>query len=163
MSTKTRGAIGWLSCVILLSGLGCAGIPAKNSGRITLDQGVTALFEKYEMRDDMTYYISGSDVYPNAILGLKKTHGLDDSSLWKKIDMTPDMLETLVGRMQDRVRFLNRFQYGAAIYDPQGNPIGIWYSMLEAITAVQMTDERTVIIYTPDIDTYQKYEDGRLR
>ena len=103
-----------------------------------------------------------SDVYPNAVIGLNKNYILE-STLWKKIEPTPADLESLVSLMQDKARVINRFQYGATIFDHQGKPIGIWYSMLEAITAVQMKDDHTVIIYTPDIDTYQRYEDGKLR
>jgi hypothetical protein len=45
------------------------------------------------------------------------------------------------------------------MFDDNGNKIGIWYSILSAKATLQMKDERTVIIYTPDIDTYLKYED----
>jgi len=48
--------------------------------------------------------------------------------------------------------------------DDKGKKIGIWYSILSVKTWLKMEDERTGIIYTPDIDTYLKYEnDGRHR
>ena len=42
--------------------------------------------------------------------------------------------------------------------DDKGMKIGIWYSILSVKTWLKMEDERTGIIYTPDIDTYLKYE-----
>jgi hypothetical protein len=151
-----------LPLIMILSLIGCAGLQAKNFGRITPDNEASASFEKYEVKADYNYYISGSDVYPNAIMALKKSYALDAATLWKKIEPTRADFETLVSYMQDRVRLLNLFQCGATIYDDRGNPIGIWYSILSAITMVQMQDEHTVIVYTPAIDTYQRYEEGKL-
>lgn len=161
MSRLLKNLVRLLSVFILLSGIGCAGLPVKNFGRITPDEAVSRSFETYEIKADYHYYISGSDVYPNAMMALKKDYALDAETLWKKIEPTPAEFETLVSYMQDRARLLGLFQYGAAIYDNGGNPIGIWYSILTAMTKVRMQDDRTAVVYTPDIDTYQRYEEGR--
>jgi len=52
--------------------------------------------------------------------------------------------------------------YGFVMFDDKGNQIGVWYSLLEAKTILRMKDNRRVIIYTPDIDTYDKYDDNRF-
>jgi hypothetical protein len=150
-----------LSFFILLPLMGCAGLQTKDFGRITPDKEAAASFEKFEIKADHHYYISGSDVYPNALMALKKDYALDAGTLWKKIEPTPEAFETLVTDMQDKARLYGLFQYGSAIYDHRGNRIGLWYSLLTAITAVRMQDERTAIVYTPSIDTYQRYEEGR--
>ncbi|MBN1664054.1 MAG: hypothetical protein JW943_10680 [Deltaproteobacteria bacterium] len=162
MSKSLKNLIRLLSFFIIFSWIGCAGMQAKNTGRITPDKKAAVSFETYEIKNDYHYYISGSDVYPNALLGLKKTYALEavSASLWKKIEPTPADYEALISRMQDRARLLGLFQYGSTVFDHRGNPIGIWYSILSAVTAVKMQDDHSVMIYTPDRDTYQKYEEG---
>ncbi len=142
----------------LLPYSGCSSLHLKNYGRIIPDRDATIAFEKYQMNTDFNYYISGSDVYPNAFIGLDKSYTLD-SDLWKKVEMTPAKFREIVQYMQSKAFTTSQPQHGFAMFDDKGNKIGIWYSILSAKTTLQMKDERTVIIYTPDIDTYLKYED----
>jgi hypothetical protein len=44
---------------------------------MTLKGYVTKAFEKYQVNSNYNYYISGSDVYPNAIIGLDKALTLE--------------------------------------------------------------------------------------
>jgi len=149
----------------LLPASGCTGTHVKNYGRIIPDRNATLAFEKYQINTQFNYYISGSDVYPNAFIGLDKSYTLD-SDLWKKVEMTPKKFRELVQDMQSKALSIGQSQYGFAMFDNKGNKIGIWYSILSVKTFLKMKDERTVIITTPDIDTYLKYEDDgshRLR
>jgi hypothetical protein len=50
-----------------------------------------------------------------------------------------------------------------AMFDDKGKQIGVWYSILEAKTYLKMKDSNTVIIDTPDIDTWLQFEDGSRR
>jgi hypothetical protein len=145
--------------VMLLSSAGCAGSLFKNYGTIIPDRAARNAFEKYQINPNFTYYISGSDVYPNAIIGVDKAYTLE-SDLWKKVEMTPPIFRELVMDMQTRALNLGQSQHGFAMFDDKGNRIGIWYSILSARMMLKMKDSRTVIIYTPDIDTYEKYERG---
>ncbi len=80
--------------------------------------------------------------------------------------MTPGKLQELVQYMHDKATSvsLGMALHGFAMFDDKGKQIGVWYSILEAKTSLKMKDDHTVIIITPDIDTYLKYEDGhRLR
>jgi hypothetical protein len=142
----------------LLPSSGCSGFHLKNYGRIIPDRGATIVFEKYQINPNFNYYISGSDVYPNAFIGLDKSYTLD-SDLWKKVEMTPAKFRELVQDMQSKALNIGKSQHGFAMFDDKGNKIGIWYSILSVKTMLKVKDERTVIIYTPDIDTYLKYED----
>jgi hypothetical protein len=83
-----------------------------------------------------------------------------ESDLWKKVDMTPVKFQELVTSMQDRIRTLSikLSLHGFVILDDKGKQIGVWYSILSVRTSIKMKDSRTVIIDTPDIDTYLKYE-----
>jgi hypothetical protein len=145
--------------IIFLSS-GCTGSLFKNYGRITPDGNVTNAFEKYQVNPNYNYYISGSDVYPHAIIGLDKALTLEPD-LWKQIELTPKKLRELVQDMMSKVMALrwNLVLHGFAMFDDNGKQIGVWYSILGAITSLSMKDDHTVIIITPDIDTYLKYDD----
>jgi hypothetical protein len=110
-------------------------------------------FEGYRQNPDFNYYISGSDVYPNVLMGLNKTYTLD-SELWKKIEPTPKEFRELIRNMQTKALHIRQHPHGFAILDGKGTQIGVWYSILRAKTAIQMKDDRKVTVFTPDIDTY---------
>jgi len=143
--------------IIFLSS-GCSGSLFKNYGRITPDGNVTNDFEKYQVNPNYNYYISGSDVYPIAIIGLDKALTLEPD-LWKQVEITPKKLRELVQGMQFKVKALSwrLVLHGFAMFDENGKQIGVWYSILGAKTSLSMKDDRTVIIITPDIDTYLTY------
>ena len=74
---------------IALIGLvvGCTGALFKNYGSFQSSITATDNFEKFIVNNDYNYFLSGSDVYPVAIFGLKKDYIIDsDEDLWKKID-----------------------------------------------------------------------------
>ena len=151
-----------VACVLIIFlSSGCTGSFFKNYGRITPDGNVTNAFEKYQVNPNYNYYISGSDVYPRAIIGLDKAYVLD-FDLWKKVDMTPAKLRELVTYMKDKAAAVNfkATLHGFAMLDDKGKEIGVWYSILEAKTSLKMKDNQTVIIVTPDIDTWLQFEDG---
>jgi len=150
-----------ISALMLLSSAGCAGTLFKSYGSIVPDGRVTDAFDKYQVNLNYNYYYSGSEVYPSAIIGLDKAYALD-SDLWKKVDMTPAKLRELVMSMKDKAATVN-FKapiHGFAMLDDKGKQIGVWYSILEAKTSLKMKDSNTVIIDTPDIDTWLQFEDG---
>ena len=145
-------------CVFLiLSSFGCAGLHSGSYGKITPDRNVTQAFETYQVNPDLNYYISGSDIYPHAIIGIDKNHTLK-SELWKKRGFTPETLKNLVEDMKFRVMEFYETPHGFDILDNDGNDIGDWYSIFSATTIVKTEEDHSVIIITPDIDTYEKYK-----
>jgi hypothetical protein len=152
-------------CFALISCATVTDVLTKNWGKIVQDEQVRKSFETYSVSTDMNYYISGSDVYPFAILGLNKDYTLD-SDLWKQVELTQALLQELVMDMQSKAWGFGQSQFGFAVLDDQGKQIGIWYSILSASTSIQMKDDKKVMIYTPDPDTYKQYEersDKRIR
>jgi len=150
-------------CVILiLSSVGCAGLISGKYGTIVPNKDVTESFENYQVSPNLNYYISGSDVYPNAIIGIDKSYTLD-SNLWKEVEFTPETLKNLVGDMNAKVTELNETLHGFNILDNKGNNIGDWYSILSARTSVKMEEDNRIIIITPDIDTYKENGDEEKR
>jgi hypothetical protein len=145
------GMMTFLCCTV-----DAAGIFTRNYGEILPDSEITSDFENYKMDLDFNYYISGSDVYPNALMGLRKTVILD-SDLWKKIEPSSETFRDLIQNMQKKSLSINQTQHGFAILNEKGEKIGIWYSILSARTSVQSLDGK-VIVLTPDLNTYEKYE-----
>jgi hypothetical protein len=126
-------------------------------GAIKADQKVTKFFETFQINADFNYYYSGSEVCPNALIGLDKKFKLEPD-LWKIMETTPKDFKDKVNRMQTQALNFLLSQHGFAILDNRGRRIGIWYSLLEAVTSVKMKDDRTVIIETPPLNTYMKYD-----
>lgn len=150
----------YIMCIlIVLPSVGYTSSFFKNYGKITPDRNAAKAFETYQINPNYNYYISGSDTYPNAIIGLDKAYKLEPD-LWKHVEMTPQKLRELVTDMQSKIRSVNiRLSlHGFALFDDKGKQIGIWYSILAATTSLMMKDDRTVIIITPDIDTYFRYD-----
>jgi len=149
-------------CGVILVGIfmglqGCATLHYRDFGRFSPDQGVTQAFERYQVNPEMNYYISGSDVYPNALMGLDKRYVLE-STLWKRVEMSPALLKEIVTSMKAKTSTIRQSLFGFVLLDPQGKPVGVWYSILSATTAFQMKENSQVMIYTPDLDTYDKFE-----
>jgi len=143
------------AAVLILGLAGCAGAGMQRS--FQPDRDVDRSFERFEFRQDMNYYSSGSDSHPNALLGLNKEYTLV-SGLWKKVGNARTLKEMVQG-MQKKTSELLLTLHGFRIRDDAGKEIGIWYSILEAAGTVVMKGEKRVLIYTPDLDTYMRYEE----
>lgn len=150
-----------IACAVFISCAAANEALTKNWGKIVPDNEVKNIFETYQVGSDFNYYISGSDVYPHAILGLNKAYILD-STLWKKIELTEAMLQVLVTDMKSKALDSGISQFGFAVLDNRGKQIGVWYSILSATAPVHMKEDNKVIIYTPDPDTYEKYGEKRI-
>lgn len=147
-------------CFAMILG-SCAGLWPERIGGIVPDRGAMLIFERKQCSADYQYYYSGSDLYPSALMGIRKDLKLEDDTLWKKVDMTPERCLDMVSHIQTRALGLVLFPYGFVIQDDQGKRIGIWYSILTATTPVWMKDNHTAVISTPPVDTYLRYEDDR--
>ncbi len=146
-----------LCILIIFLSSACTGSLFRNYGRITPDTAVKSDFERYQINSNYNYYISGSEVYPLAIIGLDKAYNLE-SDLWKPVDMRPEKMREIVQDMRNKVEFIKWGQvpYGFAISDDKGKQLGVWYSVLGVKTSIKVTGDHTVEIITPDIDTYLK-------
>jgi hypothetical protein len=155
---KSRRIIPYsLLLVACLSTLACAAF-FRNYGRITPRNETTRAFESYSVNKEIRYYTSGSDLYPNAIMGLHRDYRLDQKTLWKEVEMTPEKMKEIVENMKTKASERRDFQYGFEIYDDKDRPVGVWYSILTARTFIRMQEDGTVRIDTPELDTYEKFE-----
>ena len=166
MQTKWKTILSAVCTMLLFLSSSCASMPLKNYGSIVADGRVMEAFDKFQVNPNYDYFYSGSEVYPNAVIGLDKTYTLE-SDLWKKVDMTPAKLQEIVTDMKDKAATVNlqTSLHGFAILDDKGKQIGVWYSIIKATTKsfVRTKDSKTVLIDTPDIDTWLQFEDGSSR
>jgi len=151
-----RGLLIVLFMVLLLAGCG-----GGRYGNIFVDAQVTKDFDTFKIDPGMNYYYSGPDLYPNALIGLKKEYVLD-SDLWKPINPTPASFRDMILHMQDKALEYREFQHGFLMYDDKGKPIGVWYSILKARTFTQMGEGNKVRVYTPDLMIYQTGPGGTM-
>jgi hypothetical protein len=142
--------------VLCLGLAACSGSLFKNFGRILPSAEVDRDIEEGVARPEIRYYVSGPDVYPNALIGLRRDYRLDPETLWKEVVMTPEKLREIVGLMKARGREYGRFPQGFDLLDPVGKMIGFWYSVSSARTFLKFEEDRTVMILTPKLDTYEE-------
>ena len=153
---SARSVIVSLIIAVCLTSLACTGL--KNYGRIDPDAATTRAFESFTVNPDFRYYTSGSEATPNAILGLRRDQRLDEATLWREVQMTPERMKQLVAFMQDKTRVSGVLPHGFAITDDKGQQIGVWYSLLEARTFVERKEDGAVRIDPPPLNLYESRE-----
>lgn len=132
----------------------------RNYGEIRPSDKATVVFEKYKILSNYRYYISGADLYPNALIGVDSTYTLD-SDLWKEKKLTSAKMKEIIGNMQSKALEVGETLHGFDILDQGGRKIGLWYSILRASTYVKIEGDRRVVIGTPPIDVWERSEEGR--
>ena len=145
--------------VLLLLGLNviaCSGSLFRNYGRILPSEEADRDMEGGVFHPEIRYYISGSDLYPNALMGLHRDYLLDPSTLWREVPgMTTAMMKEIVDNMKVKATQYRQYQYGFEMSDNQGRPVGVWYSIMTARTFLRTNEDGTLRIDTPVLDVYQ--------
>ena len=114
-------------------------------GGLTHNDEITEIFEKNQIVADHRYYYAGFEAVPNAIIAIQNDYQLV-SSVWKKINLTPTILNKLVVRMQAAYTPLPR---GAWILGPDEQRLGIWYSS-QQVTAVRLSQKTQLRLAPPE-------------
>lgn len=146
--------------VLLILGLNiiaCSG-SLRNYGRILPSDDADRELEGSVVRPELRYYISGSDLYPNALIGLHRDYRLDRETLWKEVAMTPAKLRETVYFMKAKAREYGQYPHGFDLLDGEGKKAGFWYSIFTARTFLRFDEDGTVMILTPELETYEKLE-----
>ena len=124
---------------------GCAAT-GTNSG-ITNSQEATDIWHAYEILPNYHYYIWGPVSQPFYIIGIDEKYQLK-SSHWKPVDLTPAMLKNWFNYIDPRVGF-SPFLWGALITGPNGERIGLWYSVRDwRLTGTARVDENNQVFVT---------------
>ncbi len=128
----------------------------KSSGVITSHEA-TAIWHTYEVRPDYQYYYAGPDTRPFYIIGVDERYKLK-SKLWKPVDLTPEMLKDWFNYFRPRVGGYNPLPYGAFINGPNGEQIGLWYSIYDwrLTGSATLGDNNEVTIFLPTDEGHLK-------
>jgi hypothetical protein len=154
---KSRGVVTVLLCVVFL--VSCSarvGSISRNYGKIKANRDVTDSFQNYRIKNDHTYYTSGRDSCPNALIGVDDRYVLV-SNLWKERDLDTNTMKALVENMKSKAREYGSMLHGFDILDNRGNDIGDRYSILSLTTTVRILGGNKITISTPPIDTYEGF------
>jgi hypothetical protein len=135
----------------------CAG--TGNYGRLAPNDNVKKTFETYQLPPNHTYYYSGSDASPRALIGIRNEYHLK-SKFWKPVELTQKLLKRWLERGHTRVGY-NLTRNGSEILAPDGSQIGIWYAVKnwKDRATVKMIDEKTVNVSTPLDDKSRRKRD----
>ncbi|MCE5265226.1 MAG: hypothetical protein LLG97_17045 [Deltaproteobacteria bacterium] len=97
---------------------------------------------------EMKYYLTGSDLYPAAIIGIVKAWTLE-SDLWKPLDLDPPRLKELIFNIKSQGMGAGVLPYGHEIFDDREEKIGNLFSLPGQNVTVWVKGEKRVQISTP--------------
>jgi hypothetical protein len=117
-----------LLTVLVLSVLNSvAASTRKSRSGVVTSREATDMWHSYEIKPNYNYYFSGPKSQPDFIVGIDNKYRLT-SKLWKPVDLTPEMLKKWFNWSRPRVGY-SQDPYGAFIVDPNGERVGLWYSV----------------------------------
>ncbi|MEW5733781.1 MAG: hypothetical protein AB1921_02940 [Thermodesulfobacteriota bacterium] len=134
---------------LCLAIFGCAGA-FSSYGRLVPNEQVGRDLESGSPPSGYSYYYSGPDDAPNAILGIADGYTLDTHT-WKPVDLTPAKMASWMQWITRGYGTSIRYR-GADVTDNQGKRIGIWYS--PAWNTVVRVEGNTVVVNIPNINTF---------
>jgi hypothetical protein len=139
--------------VIPLLLLACATTPNPKGAGVVTSREATDIWHSYDIYPNYNYYYSGPDSQPNYIIGIDDTYRLV-SKLWKPVDLTPDMLKNWLNFTRPRVGY-SQSPWGAFIVGPNGERIGLWYSVRDwrLTGSATLGDNNEVAVTTPSRPT----------
>ncbi len=119
---------------------GCAG--SGYYGRLQRNRDADQIFKTYQVLPDHKYYFTGPDGRPDAIMGIQDKYTLETTQ-WTLFSPTGNTLARGIDAINfhhgTRVRY---YPYGFFILDPEGNRLGIWYSIWDWTTIIVKEDNR---------------------
>ncbi len=133
----------------------CAG--TGNYGKLIPNDNVKKSFETYQLPPNHTYYYSGPDAFPRAIIGIRNEYHLK-SKFWKPVELTQKLLKRWLemgGRSRDGYYLNNN---GSDILTSDGRKIGVWYAVKNWMdrATVKMIDDKTVSVSPPLSDNSRR-------
>ncbi len=141
----TRLVLSFLLVAFMAS---CAG--TGNYGKLVHNDKVKKAFETYQIPLNHTYYYSGPDALPRAVIGVRNEYHLE-SKYWKPVELTQKLLKRWFEIVNASRNGFTLNQNGSDILTPDGRQIGIWYAVKnwkDRVT-VKMIDDKTVNISLP--------------
>ena len=117
-------------------------------GTLVRDDEVKQYFETATILPGLTYYYTGPEAKPDAIMALNNSFTLaNERNFWIKVDISEKMLQDWNRMINNQYRIKFPY-YGSIIMTPDGRNAGSWYSNYEN-TVIKTPDPQSIIIYTP--------------
>ena len=137
-----------LLVVILCMLSGCATTGRKGSSIIP-SREATEIWHAYEIQPNYHYYYSGPNSQPKFIIGIDDKYQFT-SKLWKPVDLTPEMLKNWFNYIRPRVGY-SQETYGAFIIGPNGERLGLWYSVRDwrTVGSASLNENNQVSVTAP--------------
>jgi hypothetical protein len=123
-----RNLLFGLTLIVTAAAMACS---MANVGGIRSNSQVTRQFESLEVIPNYRYWFLNQENNPYGVVGLEKEYRLDGDPLWQPLDPGSERFRNVVGLVQS-FPLPGSFTSGYAIIDPNGRPIGVWYSSLAA-------------------------------
>jgi hypothetical protein len=141
----TRGRQGIAFLLLAVPLVGCA---VGSYGRFHRDADVTRMFRTNTVPADYRYYIAGRSGMPDAIIGIAPRYRLV-SRYWEPVEPNSETFASKVAfvfrpEIWDRVDPAE----GAWMIGPQGNTVGIWYSMFPS-TPFKVEENQQLEVLAP--------------
>lgn len=130
-----------IGVIVIGTAFSCA---TSNYGSLRSSAEITNMFESGQIPADYSYYFSGFQSIPDAIVGIHPNYFLR-SKVWKQIDLDSTTLENLIYRM--KTVYLSDPR-GALILAPDGQQVGIWFSS-EYQTSVRLENNNQLVVVPP--------------
>lgn len=140
---RPSGIVLWGGLIALSLLTACAGA----YGRLQRSHAVGVLFERNTVLADHHYYTAGPEAQPTAILAVHQDVAFQPG-LWRPVAMTAAQLARLVDAMTDQLGVSPAIM-GGVIMDPEGKPVGLWYSRYSR-TTVRFATDRSMTVSLPD-------------
>jgi hypothetical protein len=122
--------------------------PRGRYGSLRPSPGTMNAYISFQVDPGMRYYLSGSDLYPNAIIGILKAWTLK-SDLWKPLDLDPKKLKELIFNIKSKGIGAGVMPDGYEIFDDRGRKIGDWFSLPGQNVTIWLRGENRVELSTP--------------
>jgi len=145
-NNKKNSLIFLIAALTLL--IGCSG----TWGKYKRSDEVTKIYETYQVLPDYNYYYTGSNVRPDAVMGIQKNYTLTSADLWIAVNLDSKQLKFWV---EDIKKDPSYQPDGYFILDDKGKQIGTYYTRWDT-GPVKMQGEKQVEVYLPDKDTYKR-------
>lgn len=113
-------------------------------GGLRRSSEITGMFLQQKMLPGYNYYYDGRAAIPYAVVGIRDDYVMN-SKFWTPIEKDTGQFERLLSFLYGSDV---RSPRGAEILDPEGNPMGIWFSVFIS-TRVQFGPENQVNVFSP--------------
>jgi hypothetical protein len=117
--------------LLIVAAASAAACSMANIGSIRNSPEVSRQFENLEINPNYRYWYLNQENNPFGVVGLDREYQLDGGPLWRAVAPSSPTFKKVVGLVQS-FPLPNSYTSGFDIIDPQGHPIGVWYSSMSA-------------------------------